>query len=38
MLDLFIGVFVVGMVFSFYVNHKRKIDKVRDNLDNIFKD
>ncbi len=36
MFELFVGIFILGMVFSFYLNHKQSIDKTRRDLDDLF--
>jgi len=37
MIETITTVFCLGVVFSFYLNNKRKIDKTRDDLEDLFK-
>jgi len=36
MYELFIAVFLLGMVMSFYLNHKERVDKTKEKLEDLF--
>lgn len=37
MIELFIGMFIVGMVLAFIIEHEDEILKNKDKLENVFK-